>query len=102
MWGNRSTQTVANHDVKIAVTPRIEKHLPYMVGGGGCGRGARRRGPQGMIMTGSESDQPKNMGTRSNKIRVRWCPKRGTCMEPRTHVINEKCCRSQSQDQEWA
>ena len=39
MWGNRSTQTVANHDVKIAVTPRIEKHLPYMVGGGGCGVG---------------------------------------------------------------
>ena len=43
MWGNRSTQTVANHDVKIAVTPRIEKHLPYMVGGGGCGVGQETR-----------------------------------------------------------
>ena len=41
MWGNRSTQTVANHDVKIAVTPRIEKHLPYMVGGGGSGGGGQ-------------------------------------------------------------
>ena len=32
MWGNRSTQTVANHDVKIAVTPRIEK-TPTLYGG---------------------------------------------------------------------
>ena len=47
MWGNRSTQTVANHDVKIAVdtkdrkTPTLYGGRRWMRGGGQETRAAR-------------------------------------------------------------